>query len=100
MSPASVSASVYNGFFKSGLRATADMSDDLRIGFIGAGKMATALAQGWLKAGLVHPERLRAGDPIAAARDAFANATGGAGLADNHEVVAESDAVVLAVKPQ
>jgi len=76
------------------------MTDDLRIGFIGAGKMATALAQAWLKAGLVRPERLCASDPVASARDTFAKATGGAGLSDNHQVVAESNAVILAVKPQ
>src|SRR5438477_295517 len=29
------------------------MSESLRIGFLGAGNMATALAQGWIKAGLV-----------------------------------------------
>ena len=76
------------------------MSDDLRIGFIGAGKMATALAQAWLKAGLVRAEGLRASDPIAEARDAFAKATGAIALPENGQVVAESDAVVLAIKPQ
>ena len=76
------------------------MSDDLRIGFIGAGRMATALAQAWLKAGLVRAEGLRASDPIAEARDAFAKATGAIALPENGQVVAESDAVVLAIKPQ
>jgi pyrroline-5-carboxylate reductase len=76
------------------------MSDPLRIGFLGAGKMATALAQGWLKAGLVRAEHLRSSDPLAEARSAFASATGSKSLTDNRQVVAESDLVVLAVKPQ
>jgi pyrroline-5-carboxylate reductase len=76
------------------------MSDELRIGFIGAGRMATALAQAWLKAGLVRAEGLRASDPIAEARDAFAKATGATALLENGQVVADSNAIILAVKPQ
>ena len=76
------------------------MSDNLRIGFLGTGKMATALALGWLKAGLVRAEQLRGSDPFAEARAAFASATGGQSLPNNRQVVAESDLVVLAVKPQ
>src|SRR5437868_1697984 len=33
-----------------------------RVGFLGAGKMATALARGWLAAGLVRPDRVGASD--------------------------------------
>ena len=76
------------------------MSDDLRIGFLGAGKMATALAQGWLKAALVRADALRASDPLPEARTSFAQTTGARALASNRQVVAESDLVVLAVKPQ
>jgi pyrroline-5-carboxylate reductase len=76
------------------------MSDNLRIGFLGAGKMATALAQGWLRAGLVRADRVRASDPVATARSAFAEATGVQTLPGNRQVVADSDVVVLAVKPQ
>jgi pyrroline-5-carboxylate reductase len=76
------------------------MSDNLRIGFLGTGKMATALALGWLKAGLVRAEQLRGSDPFAEALAAFATATGGQSLPNNRQVVAESDLIVLAVKPQ
>jgi pyrroline-5-carboxylate reductase len=76
------------------------MSDNLRIGFLGAGKMATALAQGWLNAGLVRSDCLRASDPVPEARTAFAQATGGQVMTNNREVVAASDIAVLAVKPQ
>src|SRR5688500_13943228 len=47
-----------------------------RIGFLGAGKMATALARGWLQAGLAGATRLAASDPAPTARDAFTHATG------------------------
>src|SRR6266542_1237489 len=76
------------------------MSETLRIGFLGAGKMATALAQGWIKAGLAASDQVCASDPVPAARDHFAKATGASALTDNARVVAQSNVVVLAVKPQ
>ncbi|HXG10056.1 MAG TPA: pyrroline-5-carboxylate reductase [Gemmataceae bacterium] len=72
----------------------------LRVGFLGAGKMATALAQGWIRAGLASRDRTLAGDPLPQAREAFAAAIGARTTADNNEVVAGSDVLVLAVKPQ
>src|SRR5882724_10540204 len=91
---------LYNGFFNCGSMASADMSDARRIGFLGTGKMATALAQGWLKAGLVEADQVRGSDPVVEARAAFAQATGGHIFPDNRQVVGASDVVVLAVKPQ
>jgi pyrroline-5-carboxylate reductase len=74
--------------------------DTLRLGFLGAGKMATALARGWIDAGLAAAGRIVASDPIPAAREAFAAVTGARAAADNHEVVAGSELLVIAVKPQ
>ena len=71
-----------------------------RIGFIGAGQMATALGQGLVKAGLISGELLTASDPAPEARRRFAQATGGQVTADNLAVVQQADVVVLAVKPQ
>jgi pyrroline-5-carboxylate reductase len=76
------------------------MSDTLRIGFLGAGKMATALAQGWIKAGLVTSDNVCASDPLQAARETFAKQTGAAVQAENTKILAASDMVILAVKPQ
>ena len=78
------------------------MSDTIghRIGFLGAGKMATALAQGWTGAGLAAPENVLASDPVRAARDAFAAGHGFRTTTSNIEVVAASDVLVLAIKPQ
>lgn len=76
------------------------MSDPLRIGFLGAGKMATALAHGWIQAGLTTATHVCASDPVAAARDHFTKVTGAGALGDNPRIVTQSDIVILAVKPQ
>jgi pyrroline-5-carboxylate reductase len=70
------------------------------IGFLGAGQMATALAKGWLAAGLIVPNRCHASDPVPEARANFQQATGATAGADNRAVVQAADVLVLAVKPQ
>ncbi|RLS52344.1 MAG: pyrroline-5-carboxylate reductase [Planctomycetota bacterium] len=70
------------------------------IGFIGAGKMATALAIGFLKAGLVTSQTLRASDVYAPARAAFSDATKAIATASNDDVLKASRVIILAVKPQ
>lgn len=74
------------------------MSQAYSIGFLGAGRMATALAQGFVKAGLVRPEELVASDVESAARDSFAKATGGTTTAENR-IVAGASTLFVAVKP-
>ncbi|MEM7219983.1 MAG: pyrroline-5-carboxylate reductase [Pseudomonadota bacterium] len=69
-----------------------------KISFVGAGNMAQALIGGLLRAG--HPaSELHAADPVAAARDAVAT-LGVAATDDNAAAVADSEVVLLAVKPQ
>jgi pyrroline-5-carboxylate reductase len=72
----------------------------LRIGFIGAGKMATALARGFLAAGLIKPDQLMACDVIEGARAAFNRETGGAVSVSIVEVIQFSEILFIAVKPQ
>ena len=69
------------------------------IGFLGAGRMATALAGGMAAAGLVKGRQLVASDVVAAAAKAFAKATGGKALKDNAALLAKADVIVLAMKP-
>ena len=69
-----------------------------RIGFIGCGAMARALAGGLVESG-VAAAQIVASDPVRAAREAFEAATGARAIARNDEVVAGADVVVLAVKP-
>jgi len=62
--------------------------------------MATALARGWISAGLTTVEQVLASDPLPAAREAFASGLALRTTADNRDVVRHSDLLVLAVKPQ
>lgn len=72
-----------------------------RIGLIGAGRMATALARGFVDAKLVGPGQIVASDPSAEARAAFVREVPGAQVVvDNSAVVSAADVVWLAVKPQ
>lgn len=68
--------------------------DRVRIAFIGAGKMASALA-----AGVRSRADVVAFDVKPDAREAFARATGAAVVDSLDEAVAGADAIVLAVKP-
>jgi pyrroline-5-carboxylate reductase len=77
--------------------ATADL-DGCKIGFIGCGAMARALAGGLIEAG-VAADRIFAADPFASARKQFDEAIGAKSVEHNAEVVAQADVVVLAVKP-
>lgn len=72
----------------------------MRFGFIGAGRMATALAKGFLSADLAQPNDVVASDAIAAACQEFARATGGRAMANNRQTAANCDVLFLAVKPQ
>ncbi len=76
------------------------MTAKLGIGFLGAGQMATALAQGWLNGGALDVQACRATDPNRTAADRFARATGIEMLSTAAEVAATCDVLVLAVKPQ
>jgi pyrroline-5-carboxylate reductase len=71
-----------------------------KIGFLGAGKMATALARGWLAAGLLDRDAVAASDPLSQARAAFQQETGIAATADNKAVIARCDVLFVSVKPQ
>ena len=76
------------------------MTPPLAVGFLGAGQMATALAVGWARAGLLDAKRSLAADPYPAARAKFGLTTGIPTVATNAEVAAACDVLVLAVKPQ
>jgi pyrroline-5-carboxylate reductase len=71
-----------------------------RWGFIGSGKMATALIQGMIRAGIATAEAIHASDPLESARAALRADAGVEIHESNREVARRSDVLVLAVKPQ
>ncbi|MGH8022913.1 MAG: pyrroline-5-carboxylate reductase, partial [Limisphaerales bacterium] len=75
------------------------MATPLKIGFLGAGKMATALAKGFVQAKLAGPKNIMAADPYEAARHHFARETGARTTASNADAAIFGNVLVLATKP-
>ena len=79
------------------------MDDSLqafRIGFIGAGQMARALAQGWLRQKLVAASQISAFDVSPASLSEFTKRVPGSRAANSNKFLAQnSDILILAVKP-
>ncbi len=75
------------------------MASKLNVGFLGAGKMATALAKGFVRAEIVVPKEIMASDPHDAARKNFAAELGSKVTASNLEVAKFANVLVLATKP-
>jgi pyrroline-5-carboxylate reductase len=72
-----------------------------KIGFLGAGQMARALAAGLVRSGLLDASQILASDVSPEARDAFlASVPGAAAASDNLSVAREANVLWLAVKPQ
>ena len=72
-----------------------------RIGFIGCGKMATAIAQGIVQSGMAKTEHLVGADPDSTALAEFSrNFSGSRTVESNQKLIDASDVVFLAVKPQ
>ena len=74
------------------------MSLRLKIGFLGAGKMATALARGFIQSKIITARQVTASDVFEPARAAFAKEVGRAS-GSNADVVKSSNVLILAVKP-
>ena len=71
------------------------------VGFMGAGRMATALGRGLVRAGKVRSDAISATDPSDEARRTFLSEVPGANAGDdNVAAVGQADVVFLAVKPQ
>lgn len=75
------------------------MAAKLTIGFLGAGKMATALARGFVNAELIFPREMIASDPYETARKHFAHEVGAPVTALNAEVAGFATVLILCTKP-
>ena len=75
------------------------MASTLKVGFLGAGKMASALAKGLLAAKIVSPKQIMASDLMEPARAGFARELGGGVTGSNLELVRFASVLILAVKP-
>ncbi|XP_071100970.1 pyrroline-5-carboxylate reductase 2-like [Haliotis cracherodii] len=81
------------------VKSAGNVPTDIMVGFIGAGRMAQALASGFIASGLVRAGNIRASDPdpksLNCIKELGVNVT-----RDNKEIVTRSSLVVIAVKPQ
>jgi pyrroline-5-carboxylate reductase len=75
------------------------MSGAVTIGFVGGGNMAEAVLKGLVGKGHA-PQQLIVGEPVADRRDYLAKQYQVEVTDSNLEVVAKSDVIVLAIKPQ
>jgi pyrroline-5-carboxylate reductase len=71
----------------------------MMLGFLGAGKMASALVRGVISSGVVKPSAVVISDVYAAAAEKLSKATGVAIAGTNAELVEKVDALLLCVKP-
>ncbi len=79
--------------------ASACQRASMHIGFIGSGRMASALVEGILRAGIASPGDIVLTDKIPAMAEELARRTGTRALPNNSNVAAEAEALILCVKP-
>lgn len=72
----------------------------MKITFLGAGKLATAIARGVLDAGVAGPAELSATCRSEKSRTAFERRTGVPARSDNAAAIAASDVIIVGFKPQ
>jgi pyrroline-5-carboxylate reductase len=75
------------------------MATNLKIGFLGAGKMAAALAKGFIRAEMVFPKEIIASDLVDATRRSFASEISTETTGKNTDVAKFANVLILAVKP-
>jgi pyrroline-5-carboxylate reductase len=72
----------------------------MRIGFIGAGKMATALARGFINSNICAASDILASDVQESARKSFEKETSAHTTDSNQKIAEFAKTIILAVKPQ
>jgi len=72
----------------------------MKFGFIGSGKMASALVRGVTKSGAIPAELILVTDVLPAVAQKLATEAGATALTTNKEVAAGAETLILCVKPQ
>jgi pyrroline-5-carboxylate reductase len=72
----------------------------MNVGFIGAGHIAHALAEGWSRPGIAGPPALAFFDVVAEKAGELAALTNGTAASSMAELVAAADLVIVAVRPE
>jgi len=72
----------------------------MKLGVIGCGKMGSALLKGILSKKIVNPDQVKVFDTYTEAADLLVGDLGVSSVTSNDEVIAQSDTVLLCVKPQ
>lgn len=75
------------------------MNGGMKIGFIGCGKMASAIVRGIVHAGVVAGENIIVSDPASTAANELAHELGISVAKDNSEVCLGAETIILCVKP-
>jgi len=71
----------------------------MKLGFVGSGKMATALVQGAVSSQAFAPGEILVSDAVPGVAEKLAAASQGTAVATNEQLAAQADALVLCVKP-
>ncbi|CAA7405965.1 unnamed protein product [Spirodela intermedia] len=79
--------------------ASLPLPEGLRLGFVGAGKMAESIARGVAMSGVLPPSSIRTAHRLPERREVF-RSFGVKILENNAQVVDDSDVVIISVKPQ
>jgi pyrroline-5-carboxylate reductase len=72
----------------------------MKLGIIGCGKMGTALVGGAVRSGVLAPAEIAGFDPFPEALESFARATGACAAESLAALVADSERLLLCVRPQ
>ncbi len=72
----------------------------MKLGIIGCGKMGTALVGGAVRSGVLAPAEIAGFDPFPEALESFARATGAGAAESLAALVADSERLLLCVRPQ
>ncbi|TYG65656.1 hypothetical protein ES288_D06G203900v1 [Gossypium darwinii] len=82
------------------MEAVPIQSENFKLGFIGAGKMAESIARGVVQSGVLPPQRISTAIHSNPSRGTAFQSLGISVYSHNTDVVDASDVIIFSVKPQ